>query len=87
MQRILWLLLGFLFLILGVIGLLIPVVPQVPFFIASLLFFAGCIPKLRERLISSKFFQKYFLPHIKKHPYLYKMLVENPEKDEQENTK
>ena len=38
------------FFILGVIGVLIPVVPQVPFFIMSLLFFSLVFPSVRRRL-------------------------------------
>jgi len=38
------------FFILGVIGVLIPVMPQVPFFIMSLLFFSLVFPSVRRRL-------------------------------------
>ena len=41
-HRGLWLLAGFLFLLLGVIGLLLPVVPQLPFFLAAILCFMHC---------------------------------------------
>ena len=38
------------FFVLGVIGVLIPVMPQVPFFIMSLLFFSLVFPSVRRRL-------------------------------------
>ncbi len=38
------------FFILGVIGILIPVVPQIPFFIISLLFFSLVFPPVRRWL-------------------------------------
>jgi uncharacterized membrane protein YbaN (DUF454 family) len=38
------------FFVLGVIGVLIPVVPQVPFFIMSALFLSLVFPKLRRAL-------------------------------------
>ncbi len=38
------------FFILGVIGVLIPVMPQVPFFIMSALFFSLVFPKVRRAL-------------------------------------
>ena len=38
------------FFILGVIGVLLPVVPQVPFFIMSLIFFSLVFPKVRRAL-------------------------------------
>jgi uncharacterized membrane protein YbaN (DUF454 family) len=44
------LLLGIFFFILGVIGILIPVMPQIPFFVMSLLFFSLVFPKVRRAL-------------------------------------
>jgi uncharacterized membrane protein YbaN (DUF454 family) len=44
------LLLGIFFFILGVIGVLIPVMPQIPFFVMSLLFFSLVFPKVRRAL-------------------------------------
>src|SRR5215471_5178666 len=40
--------LGIFFFILGVIGVLIPVMPQIPFFIMSLLFFSLVFPGIRR---------------------------------------
>ena len=59
-----------------IIGLMIPLIPQVPFLIASLLFFAGCIPGLRRWLVNTKFFKKYILPHVRKDKYLQEILLE-----------
>jgi len=42
--------LGIFFFIVGVIGVLIPVMPQVPFFIMSALFFSLVFPKVRRTL-------------------------------------
>jgi uncharacterized membrane protein YbaN (DUF454 family) len=42
--------LGIFFFIVGVIGVLIPVMPQVPFFIMSLLFFSLVFPSIRRRI-------------------------------------
>jgi uncharacterized membrane protein YbaN (DUF454 family) len=41
-RRGLWLTAGVLFVILGTIGLMLPVVPQVPFFLAAILCFMRC---------------------------------------------
>ena len=51
LRRRAWIdLLGTLFFILGVIGILIPVMPQVVFFVLSLVFFSMAFPSLRRRL-------------------------------------
>jgi uncharacterized membrane protein YbaN (DUF454 family) len=44
------LVLGIFFFVLGVIGVLIPVMPQIPFFVMSLLFFSLVFPKVRRAL-------------------------------------
>ncbi len=49
-SRIRNLLLGIFFFILGVIGVLIPVMPQVVFFLMSALFFSLVFPKVRRAL-------------------------------------
>jgi uncharacterized protein len=41
---------GIFFFILGVIGVLIPIMPQIPFFIMSLLFFSLVFPSVRRKL-------------------------------------
>ena len=45
-HRGLWLTAGLLFLLLGVIGLLLPLVPQLPFFLLSLVCFMRCSRRL-----------------------------------------
>lgn len=42
--------LGILFFILGVVGILLPIIPQIPFFIMSLLFFSLVYPPLGKAL-------------------------------------
>jgi hypothetical protein len=41
-HRGLWLASGMFFLLLGIIGLLLPVVPQLPFFLAAIICFMRC---------------------------------------------
>jgi uncharacterized membrane protein YbaN (DUF454 family) len=38
------------FFLLGVIGVLVPIMPQIPFFVMSLLFFSLVFPSVRRRL-------------------------------------
>ena len=49
-QQALNLVLGVVFFILGVVGVLLPIVPQIPFFIMSLLFFSLVFPPVRRAL-------------------------------------
>ena len=49
-QKLRYLLLAVFFFIVGVIGVLIPVMPQVPFFIMSALFLSLVFPKVRRAL-------------------------------------
>jgi uncharacterized membrane protein YbaN (DUF454 family) len=41
---------GVVFFILGVIGVLVPIMPQIPFFIMSVLFFSLVFPSVRRKL-------------------------------------
>jgi uncharacterized membrane protein YbaN (DUF454 family) len=57
-SQLAWFWSGIGFLILGIIGLLIPVIPQVPFFLASLLCFARASKKLSAFLKHFKLYHK-----------------------------
>lgn len=69
---------GVLFFLLGVIGLVIPVVPQVPFFLLSVYLFSKGSPKFEKKLKSTKIYQKY-VPKITEeltfHKYIKYMLI------------
>ena len=62
--------------VLGIIGLMIPIIPQVPFLIAALLLFAGAMPGVKKWMVSTGVFKKYALPHIQKNKTLRKLLLE-----------
>jgi uncharacterized membrane protein YbaN (DUF454 family) len=69
--------LGIFFFILGVIGVLIPVVPQVPFFIMSLLFFSLVFPGIRRWI-------RRFLHHHPKVAHAYKKWRDKARRKRQE---
>ncbi len=48
MKKIIYFISGCVFLILGLIGLALPVIPQVPFLILSVMFFARASQRLRS---------------------------------------
>ncbi len=56
---------GIFFFIVGVIGVLVPVMPQIPFFVMSLLFFSLVFPPIRRRI-------RRFLHHHPRLAHAYK---------------
>jgi uncharacterized protein len=65
------------FFILGVIGVLLPVVPQIPFFIMSVLFLSLVFPKVRRML-------RRFLHHHPKIAHAYKKWRDKARRKRQE---
>ncbi len=52
--KIVWIVLGFLCLGLGTIGIVLPILPTVPFYMATLFCFAKSSKKLHELLLEGK---------------------------------
>ncbi len=61
---------GTVFLILGLIGLLLPVIPQIPFLAASAVFFASGSERMRKKILNNHLYKKYLSPFIEKSPFL-----------------
>ena len=72
-KKLILLLMSILFLILGVIGLVLPIIPQVPFFVSSLVCVILLSNKLYNKLINSKFYITKVVPYINKHEILLKL--------------
>ena len=64
------LLLAALFFILGVIGLLLPVIPQIPFFAAGCVCLAAGSERFRRWFTNTGFYNRYGKEFIKKHQIL-----------------
>lgn len=60
-----WLSLGVLFLVLTVIGLLLPVIPQLPFFLISVFCFMRCSTRIHDWMHRQHWFEriKRHIPH------------------------
>lgn len=56
---------GFVFFLLGIAGLMIPVVPQVPFLLAVLGCFARGCPAVHRRICSTKLYTRHIAPYIR----------------------
>ena len=77
MKRIIFVIGGVFFLILGLIGLILPVIPQIPFLALSLLLFARGSRRVHEKLVNSRLFTKKIRPVIEKSPLLSRLLEDN----------
>lgn len=63
--RILWIILGFLCLGLGSIGVVLPILPTVPFYMATLFCFARSSEKLHNWFLGTKLYQKHLDSFVK----------------------
>lgn len=63
--RLMWLLLGLLSLGLGTVGIVLPVLPTVPFYMATVFCFARSSWKLHNWFIGSRLYQKHLESFVK----------------------
>lgn len=61
LQKILWLILALILCICGVIGLLLPVIPEVPFFVGAAWALTKASPRFESRLHSRRWYQQTIL--------------------------
>lgn len=73
--KILWVLLGFLCLGLGTVGVVIPVLPTVPFYCATTLCFAKSSKNLDDWFKATKLYKKHLASFINKQGMLMKTKV------------
>lgn len=64
--RIFWMILGFLCLGLGSAGIVLPILPTVPFYMATVFCFAKSSKKLHNWFISTKLYKKHLDSFVKK---------------------
>jgi hypothetical protein len=68
LKKLVFLYLFWLFFRLAVVGLILPVIPQVPFFVISFMFLAGASRHFRRFIVSTKLFNKFLKGYVDKHP-------------------
>ena len=59
-----------LFFVLGIVGLLIPVIPQIPFFAISVLLLAAASDKFKKFIVSSELYKKHLKKYVDKNEKL-----------------
>ena len=63
--RIFWILLGFICLGLGAVGIVLPILPTVPFFMATVFCFAKSSKRLHDWFIGTKLYKKHLDSFVK----------------------
>lgn len=70
MKKIVCLIFATLFYLLGIVGLIIPVVPQIPFFIIGTVFMVIGFKSFKIKIMESKFYKKYIAETVDKNKFL-----------------
>ena len=70
--RIFWMLLGFLCLGLGTVGVVLPILPTVPFFMATVFCFAKSSRRLHDWFLGTKLYKKHLESFVKQKTMTWK---------------
>ena len=71
-KRLVFLILGCICLALGTIGVFLPILPTVPFYLATVFCFANSSKKLHDWFIGTKLYKKHLESYVKKEGMLVK---------------
>lgn len=74
MKKLICLILGVIFMILGFIGLLLPIIPQIPFFIAGIILLSFGSENIRKIINENHYYQKYLKDTIDNNKTLQKII-------------
>lgn len=65
-KRLIYLLLGCLCLGIGCVGIVLPILPTVPFFLVTVFCFANSSPKLHDWFVETKMYKKHLESFVQK---------------------
>ena len=66
MKRTIFIILGSVCLGLGCVGIVLPILPTVPFFLATVFFYANSSKKLHDWFLSTKLYKKHLESYVQK---------------------
>ena len=75
MKKIICLVMASVFYILGIIGLIIPIIPQIPFFIIGTIFLIIGFKGIKEKVVKSDFYKQHFKKYVDKYNILKKIFL------------
>ena len=76
MKKIICLIFATIFYILGIIGLIIPVIPQIPFFIIGTIFMVIGFKEVKIKIKESEFYKNHLKEFVSKNKILKKIFDE-----------
>ncbi len=70
MKKIICIILAVIFYILGIIGLCLPIIPQVPFLVLGFFFSSIASKKFKEKVMGTNFYKKHIEEHVLNNKFL-----------------
>lgn len=77
MKKIICLIFASVFYLLGIIGLIIPIIPQIPFFVFGTVFLVVGFEEIKEKILESNFYKQHLKKFADKNKILNKILSKN----------
>lgn len=74
MKKIICLILASVFYVLGIIGLILPIIPQIPFLLIATIFLIIGFEEIKEKVIESDFYKQNFKEIVNKNRILNKII-------------
>ena len=76
MSKLLFMILGVFFMLLGFIGLMLPIVPQIPFLLAGATLLSMGSEKIKKKIVHSDIYNKYVKDYVNKYKITRKIFGE-----------
>ena len=79
MKKIICLIFASVFYLLGIIGLIIPIIPQIPFLVIGTFFLIIGFKGIKEKIMKSNFYKQHLKKYVDKNNTLKKLFSEKDE--------